>query len=497
MTQTSPPKPETAPEFAPSGSEKPSRKAGLQVAAVALGALTAALTQTLILPVLPEITRSLDASASQAQWLLTSTLLVAAVTVPIVSRFADMFGRRLMLQIALGALLVGSVIDALTTNTGLMILGRALTGVSAAAVPLGISLLAANLPPERRGSATGLISAMLGVGGALGLPLAGLIGDNFDYHVLYWIGAAGGVLAIAMVTTFVREPRIARTGRVDWAGVVLLAGGLLCLVLPLAQGTTWGWTSPLTLGVLAAAVVLLALLTVVERHVASPLVNMTALTRPPVAITNIASVFVGFALFSSFVGTANYVQAPEISGYGFGSSVLVAGFTLLPSGVLMLVLSPLSARWISRWGGGPVLAVAGVILAAGLVFRMVFTAELWMIFVGSAIIGAGSGVGYAALPSLINKFTPTAELAAANGLNTLARSLGSTLASAIGGSLLAAITIDIGGAELPSLNGYRTLFAICAVAALLASAAGVLLSRMQRAETNAAAASPATAAAGH
>jgi predicted MFS family arabinose efflux permease len=293
-----------------------------------------------------------------------------------------------------------------------------------------------------------------------------------------------------MVTAFVREPRIARTGGIDWAGVALLAGGLVCLVLPLAQGTAWGWTSPLTLGLLIAAVVLLVLLVVVERRLSQPLVNITALTRPPIVITNVASVFVGFALFSSFVGTANYVQAPEISGYGFGSSVLVAGLTLLPSGVLMLVLSPLSARWIARWGGGTVLAAAGLILAAGLVFRIAFTADLWMIFAGSAITGAGAGVGYAALPSLINKFTPTAELAAANGLNGLARSLGSTLASAIGGSLLAAITIDLGGAELPSLTAYRTLFLICAAAALLASAAGLVLRRMQSAETAAAGTEP-------
>jgi predicted MFS family arabinose efflux permease len=302
--------------------------------------------------------------------------------------------------------------------------------------------------------------------------------------VLFWIGAVGGALAIGMVTAFVREPRIARSGRIDWPGVVLLAGGLVCLVLPLAQGGKWGWTSPLTLGILAAAVAMLVLLVIVERRVPDPLVNMTALARPPVAITNVASIFVGFALFSSFVGTANYVQAPEITGYGFGSTVFVGGLTLLPSGVLMLVLSPLSARWISRWGGGTVLAVAGVILAVGLVFRMIFTADLWMIFVGSAIIGAGAGVGYASLPSLINRFTPVAELAAANGINTLARSLGSTLASAIGGSLLAAITIDVGGAALPSLAAYRTLFAICAFAALLAAVGGLILRSRYQAENH-------------
>lgn len=114
----------------------------LQIIAVGLGALAAALAQTLIIPVLPELTGDLHTSVGNAQWLLTSTLLVAAVSVPVLGRLADMFGRRLVLLLSLGGLAVGSVIDALTSNFTVMLIGRAVAGVSAAAIPLGISLLA-------------------------------------------------------------------------------------------------------------------------------------------------------------------------------------------------------------------------------------------------------------------------------------------------------------------------------------------------------------------
>ena len=116
-----------------------------------------------------------------------------------------------------------------------------------------------------------------------------------------------------------------------------------------------------------------------------------------------------------------------------------------------------------------------MIIAAGLVVRIFATGALWEIVVGAAIVGAGTGIGYATLPSLINAHTPPAELAAANGINALARSLGSTLASAVGGSLLAAVTVSIGGAAVPSLTAYRILFVICAVAALLAAVAGLVI----------------------
>jgi MFS family permease len=452
-------------------------RTNVEIVAVGLGALMAALTQTLVIPVLPVIARSIGASTTQAQWLLTSTLLVAAVSVPIIGRFADMLGRRFMLLVCLAGLAVGSVVDALTSDTTLMIVGRAITGISAAAIPLGISLLASVLPTERKASATGLISAMLGVGGALGLPLAGLLADNVDYHVLYWIGAVGAVVSLGLVMLLVGEAKIGEQTSVDLPGILLLAAGLVCLVLPLSEGGTWGWGAPATVILLVAAVVLLVLLALVERRAATPLINMRALTNAPIAMTNVASVFVGFALFASFVGTSNYVQAPTVTGYGFGSSVLVAGLCLLPSGVLMLLLAPLTPRLSARWGAGRVLALAGIIIAVGLVMRIILVHSLWQVIVGTAVIGAGTGIGYAMLPTLINSFTPAEDLAAANGINSLARSLGSTLASAVGGSILASVTITLGGFNVPSLSAYRILFAICAGAAIAAAILGMVVGR--------------------
>jgi MFS family permease len=228
------------------------------------------------------------------------------------------------------------------------------------------------------------------------------------------------------------------------------------------------------------AVAALAALLRFEPTQANPLIDVPALKNPPILMTNIASLFVGFALFASFTGTANYVQAPEATGYGFGSSVLTAGLCLLPSGILMLVLSPVAARLMKTWGPARVLALAGAIMAAGLLFRIVATSDLWMVILGTAVIGVGSGVGYASLPALVNAHTPESELAAANGINTLARSMGSTLASAVGGALLTSLTISLAGAAVPSLDAYRVLFGICAAAAVIASAIGLHLASSRR-----------------
>jgi MFS family permease len=457
------------------------------VAIVAVCGVIVALTQTLLVPVLPEIQQSLGSSTSGTQWLLTVTLLVAAVAVPVFGRLGDLYGKRLMLMVAATALLVGSIICAASDSLGWLIVGRAVSGASAAAIPLGISLIGSVLPARRAGTGIALVSATLGIGGALGLPLAALVAEHADYHALFWICVAGGVIALVGIRLAVVEPPRVATGRLDLGGTALLAAALVALLLPLAQATTWGWDDPRTLGLLAAAVVLLVVFVLVERRTASPLVDLVTNARPALLLTNVASICVGFALFASLIGTAAYVQAPPASGYGFGSSVLASGMAMAPSGIAMLLLSPVSAALSQRFGPKIALALGAVVIALGFLSRIVFTGSYLQIVIGTTIAGAGTGIAYAAMPSLVLRGAPASELAAANGLNALARSVGSSLASAIGGTILAASTITLGGYALPSLTAYRVLFAACAGAAVVGALVALVIPTGRRPEEPAAA----------
>lgn len=186
-------------------------------------------------------------------------------------------------------------------------------------------------------------------------------------------------------------------------------------------------------------------------------------------LTNITSILFGFALFASMIGTAGYVQAPEETGYGFGSSILVSGLVMLPGGLMMLFFAPVAAAMIRHRGAPQTLALGAAIVAVSWVVRIALTDSIWWVVVGGVVLGVGTGIGYAAMPTLINEHTPVHELAAANGLNTLARSIGTTLASAVGGSILAASTVSLSGFELPSLTAYRELFVLCVIASTLAA----------------------------
>jgi MFS family permease len=456
---------------------EPSQIAALAVVSVA--GLMASLTQSMLIPVLPQIAEDVHSSTTSTEWLLTSTLLAAAVAVPIAGRLGDLYGKRLMLMVSAGFLFAGSLICALSHSLIPLIIGRAVTGLSLAAIPLGISLINVILPPRRASSGIALVSAMLGIGGALGLPLAGLIGEHGDYHLLFWICVVGGAVSLLGSWFFLTEPAQRAPGRFDLPGAVLLAAALICLLLPLSEAGVWGWGAPRTIVLLVVAAVLLAAFVLIERRVRSPLVDLAVNARPALLLTNTASLCVGFALFAILIGTASYVQAPRASGYGFGASIVVSGLCLLPSGLAMLALSPVSAVMSRRFGPKISLCTGSLVVAAGFVVRIVLTGQLWQVIVGTTLAGAGTGIAYAAMPALIALAAPREELAAANGLNSLSRSVGSSLSSAIGGTVLTSSVVVLGGFALPSLTAYRILFGICAGAAVLGAAIALIVPKPQ------------------
>lgn len=316
---------------------------------------------------------------------------------------------------------------------------------------------------------------MLGVGGSLGLPLGGLVAEHYSFRVLFWITAVVGLVSMVGIARIVPESPIRTGGRVDLIGAGLFSAGLVSLMLPLAQGALWGWRDGRTIGLFVLSGVLLAIFTWTQTRIREPLVDLRAIRRRPIVLTNLASILFGFALFASMIGTAAYVEAPKASGYGFGSSLLVGGLVMAPSGIAMLLLSPFAARLIDRRGAPQTLMLGALVVATGWLMRIALSDSLWQIVVGTTAVGVGSGIGYAAMPALINANTPAHELAAANGLNALCRALGSSMAAAIGGGILAADTIFVGTLEMPSLHAYRGLFALCGAAAVLAAAVVLFL----------------------
>ncbi|MDF3142825.1 MULTISPECIES: MFS transporter [unclassified Streptomyces] len=437
------------------------------VAVLAFAGIAVSLMQTLVIPIVPALPKYLNASASNTAWAVTATLLAAAVATPVVGRLGDMFGKRRMLLVSLVLLVSGSVVCALSDSLVPMIVGRALQGLAAAVVPLGISIMRDVLPAERLAGSTAMMSASLGVGGALGLPSAAFIADNFDWHVLFWTSATLGVLALAFVLLVVPESKVRTGGSFDLLGALGLSAALVSLLLAISKGADWGWTGGTTLGLFAAAVVVFVMWGRYELRTAQPLVDLRTTARRQVLFTNLASVALGFSMFAMSLVLPQVLQLPEQTGYGLGRSMLAVGLILAPQGLVMMTMSAVSAPITKAKGPKITLMIGAVVVAAGYSLSTVLMSEVWHFTLVACIIGGGIGFAYGAMPALIMGAVPASETAAANSLNTLMRSMGTSFASAVAGVILAQMTTDFGGHPLPSETGFKVVMVIGAGAALL------------------------------
>ncbi|WP_235826421.1 MFS transporter [Candidatus Frankia alpina] len=451
-------------------------------AVLGAGGLLTAISQVSIVPLLPDLPRLTGASASNVSWLLTVTLLVGAVVTPLFGRAGDIFGKRRMLLIALGMLTTGSILCALTSNIWLVILARGLQGACLAVVPLSISILRDELPPERVGSAVALMSATVGIGAALGVPFASLIIEFADWHVMFWVTGGLGLADLILAALLVRESKVRTPARFDIPGAVGLALGLLCLRLALSKVADWGFTSPRFGVLILAAVVILAGWTRWQLRVAEPLVDLRLARRPAVLAPNAAALLIGFSFYANSLSTAQLVQVPTETGYGLGLSVFASGLCLLPGGVAMFALSPVAARITASRGPRTTLLLGASALVFGYLLRLFTSENLSMIVVGAAVVAAGTALAYSAMPMLIMNAVPRTQTAAANGLNVLLRTVGQALCSAAVAVLLSHLTMTTSVGAVPSLGAFQTVFAMAGVVGALALGVGCLVPARGRAD---------------
>src|ERR671933_2334670 len=260
-----------------------------------------ALMQTMVVPALPTLQRDLHTTTTWATWVLTVFLLVASVATPVMGKLGDQYGKERLLTVSLTLFLGGCIGAAAAWNIWALIGFRAVQGLGAAVFPLSFAIIRDEFPPEKIGVGIGLVSAVFGVGGGLGIVLSGVIVDNLSWRWLFIVGAIGIAISIVLVHRFVPESPVKTPSRVDVPGAVLLSGGLVALLLALTEGETWGWTSGRILGLFVAAVVLLVAWGWFETRVPEPLVDMRMLARRPVLLTNLTALIAGFAMFGTFV----------------------------------------------------------------------------------------------------------------------------------------------------------------------------------------------------
>jgi len=268
--------------------------------------------------------------------------------------------------------------------------------------------------------------------------LSGVIVDHLHYTWIFWLSLV--VIAAAVVCThfFVPESPVKTQAKIDWGGAALMSLGLSAVLLAVSQGNSWGWGSARVLGLVAGGAIVLAVWARFELRVPQPLVDMRMMRLRGVWTTNVTALMVGFGMFGSFLLVPQFVEMPPAAGFGFGASVTEAGLYLLPSAAVMLVAGPLAGWLGNRLGSRTPLLIGIALVAVGFVQLAVLHDEHWHVFLNSVLTGAGIGLAFASMATLIVDAVPQTQTGVATGMNTIMRSIGGALGAQIAASIVGA-----------------------------------------------------------
>lgn len=437
------------------------------------------LLQSMVNPVLPTIQAALDTDQRTVTWLLTAYLVSASVFTPIIGRIGDKVGKERMLVFTLGALAVGSLIAALAPTIGVLIFARVVQGVGGGVLPLTFGIIRDEFPRERVAGAIGTAAALLAVGGGLGLVIAGPLVDALSYHWLFWLPMIVTVAAAVATAVWVPESPVRTPGRINVSAALLLSAWLVCLLLPVSQGSAWGWTSVEVLALLAAAAVLCAVWVATEARSLEPLIDMRMMRLPAVWRVNLVAVLMGVGMYSFYAFLPQFLQTPAVTGYGFSATVTESGLLLLPQSVATFLAGLASGRLAARHGSKRVLVVGSSLNAAGLGVLTVAHDQLWQVLAVTLVTGLAFGLAFAAMSNLVVESVPASQTGVASGMNANIRTIG----GALGGAALASIvTAGARPDGFPVEAGYTGGFGFLAVVALLATLVALIVPVPRRPE---------------
>ena len=430
--------------------------------------LSSGFLQAWFSPVLSAIGEKYSVGPADLNWVQTSYLLATAVLVPLLAKMGDQFGHKKILVVATAMVTVGSIISALAPTFGIFILGRAITGALAAFLPLEFAIVRERAG-EKSGKAIGLLVGGLTLGASVGLVLSGVLASFMSLTALLLVPAVLMALALPVVIFLVPETSARTTGRLDWTGAILLGAGLALPLFAISTGKRYGWLSTPVLSCLVLGIALLAVWVVVERKVASPLVDFTMLSGrsgvgPPIVL---AALF-GAQMFGSQTPIAIFAATdPDVTGFGLGLSTSLIGSVMMFAAISAFAGTFIGPRLAIRIGDATAVIAGSVIATVGYALLAVFHSGTPIVILWLVVCGIGNGIIIAALPNMVVARAPQDSVGIASGLYNTARTVAGAIAGAVFTAVMAgfAMTLD-SGSVITSESGYQAVWVICGLLSL-------------------------------
>lgn len=453
----------------------------LALTVLALAQFLVVLDASIVNIALPTIGGQLALDTAALSWVLTAYILPFGGLLLFGGRLADRFGQRRVFLVGVAGFVVASVLAGLAVSGGMLLAARALQGASAALLaPASLALVTQLfLTTADRAKALGIWGAVAGIGSAAGVLLGGVLTAAFGWQAVFFVNVPVGILVLAVIPLLITRDPLRAAQKLDAPGAITVTAGLVSLVFGLSQAEQLGFGHPVTLGLLAAAVVLLAGFVIIERRSSSPLVPFGIFRNRSLLAGNLAMVFIGGATVALFFALSVYLQA--VLGY----DALAAGLSQLPLAGSLVVVAALVPAVMQRIGARATLIASLVLFAGGLVWLALAPVDAGFVqhLLGPTIlIGIAMAGAFIAGTQLAVSDVDDADAGLASGLINTSQQIGGAIGLAVLATVAAARTeslVAAGSAPVAALSdGFSWVFAGAAVLALAGSAvAGVVRSR--------------------
>ncbi|WP_346008005.1 MDR family MFS transporter [Janibacter terrae] len=399
-----------------------------------LGMLVASVSQTIVGPALPRIVSELG-GMEHYSWVATAAMLVSAVTVPIVGKFSDLYGRREFYLAGIVVFMVGSVIAGFSQSFWMLVAGRAVQGLGMGTLmPLSQTIIGDIIPPRQRGKYQGLMGAVFGVTSVAGPLLGGVITDHLGWRWLFFASLPIGLIALVFIAKFLHVPHTPRRAPIDYLGIATLSTGLVALLLAVSfGGSSWAWGSSQSLGLFALSAVALVAFVVVERKAVEPVLPLRLFADRTISLSLVAAFGIAMVMFGAIIYIPVFAQGV------IGVNATNSGLILMPLMLGFIVCGIVTGMLITRTGRYlPFMLTGIVVMAAGVLMltRLDHTATSLELTGSMVVLGIGLGMAMQQFTLVVQNSVSRADMGVATSSTQFFRNVGSTVGIAVFGTVM-------------------------------------------------------------